>query len=164
MLRWRGDGHQPRTAVVSALGRQAPDSGAGRREQDAFDPRPVCLGGPAEAAIRARLARFLHEQTWSLGDADMLDRYLVSGYQNPRINVQSILIRHFLISKLFGSDLEQVAQDEVRFAVMLNELLRQRALALRVTMGSFLNPAKHAGVQRVDTVIAERQMEFEERW
>jgi len=136
--------------------------GAGNRTLSIL--APFASEGLRKLPFGARLARFLHEQTWSLGDADMLDRYLVSGYQNPRINVQSILIRHFLISKLFGSDLEQVAQDEVRFAVMLNELLRQRALALRVTMGSFLNPAKHAGVQRVDTVIAERQMEFEERW
>lgn len=136
--------------------------GAGNRTLSTL--APLASAGLRKLPFGAALARYLREQTWSLGDADMLDRYLVSGYQNPRINVQSILIRHFLISKLFGSDLEQLAEEEVRFAVVLNELLRQRALALGVTMGSFLNPAKHAAVRRVDQVIAERQTEFEERW
>ncbi|MCA1569150.1 MAG: class I SAM-dependent methyltransferase, partial [Chloroflexi bacterium] len=46
----------------------------------------------------------------------------------------------------------------------LNEVLRRRALELGVTMGSFLDPAKHAAVQRVDRSIAERETAFEQRW
>ncbi|MDQ3691263.1 MAG: class I SAM-dependent methyltransferase, partial [Chloroflexota bacterium] len=111
-----------------------------------------------------QLGKFVLAQTWRLGDAGMLDRYLVSGYQNPRINIQSVLLRHFLISRLFGDTFERLADEEVRFAVELNEVLRRRALELGVTMGSFLNPAKHAAVQRVDEAIAERERLFEERW
>ncbi|MBO0776813.1 MAG: hypothetical protein J2P34_10910, partial [Actinobacteria bacterium] len=35
--------------------------------------------------------------TWAGYRQDMLGRYLVSGYQDPRINVQSILARHMLV-------------------------------------------------------------------
>lgn len=111
-----------------------------------------------------RLQKLLMQQTWRLGDPGMLDRYLVSGYQNPRINIQSVLLRHFLISKVFGAEYDELAEQEIAFALAMNELLRQRALELGVTMGSYLNPAKHAAVQRVDRVIIEREMEFEERW
>ena len=127
------------------------------------------LAPPISATLRKlpfgdRLVQFLLEQTWRRGNAEMLDRYLVSGFQNPRINVQSILVRHFLISKLFGAQWDQMAEDELRFAVELNEVVRRRASELGVTMGSYLDPAKHAGVQRVDEVIADRQTSFEARW
>lgn len=136
--------------------------GAARRTLSTFAP-------PVSATFRKlpfgdRLVQFLLEQTWSRGNAEMLDRYLVSGFQNPRINVQSILVRHFLISKLFGAQWDQMADAELRFAVELNEALRRRASELGVTMGSYLDPAKYAGVQRVDEVIADRQTSFEARW
>ncbi|MGH2382339.1 MAG: class I SAM-dependent methyltransferase [Candidatus Limnocylindria bacterium] len=125
---------------------------------------PLVSTGLRKLPFGRRITRFLLEQTWSRGNAEMLDRYLVSGFQNPRVNMQSVLVRHFLISKLFGSTHDQLAQDEVRFAVELNDMLRRRAVELGVTMGSFLDPAKQAAVQRVDQVIADRQMEFEARW
>ena len=136
--------------------------GAGNRTLSTL--APLVSKGLRKLPFGAWLERFLLQQTWSRGNAGMLDRYLVTGYQNPRINVQSILVRQFLIAKLFGSDLDQLAEEEIRFAVAMNEQLRQRALEIGVTMGSFLNPAKHAAVQRVDQIIADRQMEFEERW
>lgn len=112
----------------------------------------------------ARLVRLLAEQTWSRRDAEMLDRYLVSGYQNPRINVQSVLLRHFLISKLFDPTFEQLADEELRHAIELNEIIRRRALELEVTMGSYLDPTRQAAVRQVDQVIADRELEFERRW
>ena len=125
---------------------------------------PLASKGLRKLPFGARLVRFLLEQTWSRGDAEMLDRYLVSGYQNPRINLQSVLVRHFLIAKLFGSEVDQLAEQEIRFAVELNEVLRRAALDLGVTMGSFLDPAKHAAVRRVDQAIEGRQAQFEARW
>jgi len=125
---------------------------------------PLVSTGLRKVPFGGRITRFLLEQTWSRRNAEMLDRYLVSGYQNPRVNMQSVLVRHFLISKLFGPVHHQLVQDEIRFAVELNERLRCRALELGVTMGSFMDPVKHAAVQRVDEVIADRQMEFEDRW
>ena len=125
---------------------------------------PLTSKGLRKLPLGTRLARFLFERTWSRGDAEMLDRYLVSGYQNPRINLQSVLVRHFLIAKLFGPELDQLAEQEIRFAVELNEVLRLAALDLGVTMGSFLDPAKHAAVRRVDQAIEGREAQFEARW
>lgn len=112
----------------------------------------------------SRLERFLLERTWNARSAAMLDRYLVSGYQNPRINVQSILLRHFLIERAIGPGFEEEAAAEVRLAIELNEVLRQRAAELNVKMGSYLNPGKQAAVRRVDEAIADREHEAVERW
>lgn len=114
-------------------------------------------GGP-------RLERFLLERTWNARSAAMLDRYLVSGYQNPRINLQSILLRHFLIERAIGPGFGEERAAEIRMAVELNETLRLRAAELGVTMGSFLNPTKQAAVRRVDEAIEDRELESVERW
>jgi SAM-dependent methyltransferase len=111
-----------------------------------------------------RTERLLLRLTWAATSAEMLDRYLVSGYQNPRINVQSILLRHFLVDRLFGRTFDELEEAELRFAVELNEALRVRAAELGVRMGSYVNPAKLAAVSRVDETIADRDMEFVERW
>lgn len=94
----------------------------------------------------------------------MLDRYLVSGYQNPRINLQSILLRHFLVDRAVGAGFEELKAGEIRLAVELNEVLRLRAAELGVKMGSYLNPSKQAAVRRVDEAIADREGEFADRW
>ena len=94
----------------------------------------------------------------------MLDRYLVSGYQNPRINLQSILLRHFLIERAIGAGFEEEKAAEIRLAVDLNEALRLRAAELGVKMGSYLNPARQAAVRQVDEAIADRELESVERW
>ena len=94
----------------------------------------------------------------------MLDRYLVSGYQNPRINVQSVLLRHFLNERIGVTDGDDLMDGELRLAVELNEVLRLRAAELGVQMGSYLNPSRQAAVRRVDAAIADRDTTFMERW
>ncbi len=113
-----------------------------------------------------RAEHVLLERTWGAGSADMLDAYLVSGYQNPRINVQSILVRHALIARLLGTDAEarRLMEDEIGFAVELNEILRRRASEMGVKMGTYRNAVKHAAVRRVDAGIADREHEFTARW
>lgn len=111
-----------------------------------------------------RIERALLEAIWSTRSAAMLDTYLVSGYQNPRINVQSILLRHFLIRRLVGAAHEEVMDEELRFAIGLNEALRRRASELGVTMGSYLDPRKQAAVRRVDQAISGRQDQLASRW
>ena len=118
----------------------------------------------ASVPLDGRLERFLLERTWTSRSAEMLDRYLVSGYQNPRINIQSILLRHFLIARIGGTGFDDLAAVELRLAVELNEVLRLRAAELGTTMGSFLNPGKQAAVRRVDESIAGREHAFAERW
>ncbi len=111
-----------------------------------------------------RAEGWLLQRTWGTGSADMLDAYLVSGYQNPRINLQSVLERHFLVARLFGDRHAELMGQEVRFAIELSEVLRRRAKELGVKMGSYRNPIKHAAVRRVDAAIADREHEMLERW
>jgi hypothetical protein len=50
--------------------------------------------------------------------------YLVQDVEDPRINVQSILTRHFLVERLFGKRFDPLAEHELRFALVVNWLLR----------------------------------------
>jgi hypothetical protein len=65
-----------------------------------------------------RLAR-----SWMRHDQAMLADYLVADVEDPRINVQSILTRHFLIEQRFGSRFRSLRVEELRFAVVMNRLL-----------------------------------------
>jgi hypothetical protein len=94
----------------------------------------------------------------------MLGRYLVAGYQDPRINVQSILARHTLIRAIFGSEFDSLMHEELAWAVELNEAIRVRAAELGVTIRVTMNPARYADVERVTEVIADRVAEFGWRW
>ena len=114
--------------------------------------------------VGRRVRRFLAERAWAYLPSDVLDDYLVSGYQNPRINVQSVLVRHFLTRQLFGDEFDQLMEEEIRGALTLNETLRLRAVELGVKMGSFTDPVKHADVKRVDEAIKGRDGEFIDRW
>jgi len=111
-----------------------------------------------------RARRFLLAQTWAYLPSEMLDAYLVSGYQNPRLNVQSILVRHFMIRMQFGDAFDELMDEEIRFALELNESLRVRARELGVTMGSYIDPVKSANVKRVEKVVEGRDSEFVGRW
>ena len=127
------------------------------------------LGHAASRAVGvipggSRAGRFLSKQVWAHLPPETLDTYLVSGYQNPRINLQSILVRHFLTRQLFGDEFEELMDEEIAFALRLNETLRQRALELGVKMGSFTDPLKRADVKRVDDAIQGRDGEFIARW
>jgi len=117
------------------------------------------VGGVIPGRERARLRR-----SWASIPAETLDDYLVTGYQNPRINAQSILARHFLIGKLFGSEFDELMRDELVFCVEANAALRQEARKLGVKMGQFLTPEKRAEVKRVSEVVAERETTFETKW
>ncbi len=118
--------------------------------------RAIPMGEPAR--------HYLLQRTWAHLPSEMLDSYLVSGYQNPRINVQSILLRHALLRRLFGDEFEGHMDAEIRHALTLNEALRIRALELGVVMGSFIDPAKQAGVRRVEQVIDGRDTKFADHW
>ncbi|HOY57324.1 MAG TPA: class I SAM-dependent methyltransferase [Verrucomicrobiota bacterium] len=63
------------------------------------------------------------EQSWTRHTAQMLETYLVADVEDPRINVQSLLTRHFLIFALSGRHFE-MADAELRFAACLNWILR----------------------------------------
>ena len=77
-------------------------------------PLPAAsLGGEA-----ARLAA-----AWMRHEAGMLLDYLVQDVEDPRLNVQSILTRHFLAEELFGQRFAGLQEQELRFALAANWLL-----------------------------------------
>lgn len=62
-------------------------------------------------------------RSWEQHSAAFLDGYLVAGVEDPRINVQSVLSRHFLLGGLFGDRFQDLRQAELEFAAAMNWLL-----------------------------------------
>lgn len=104
------------------------------------------------------------KRSWAKHDPETLDEYLVSGYQDPRVNAQSVLTRHYLIRRLFPGEFEDLMRAELQFAAEQNDRLRVRARELNVTMGAYTDPVKRAEVQEVSEVIADRVDEFAQKW
>jgi len=65
-------------------------------------------------------------QSWMRHDQAMLGNYLIADVEDPRINVSSILTRHFLLEQLFGQRFQALKEQELRFAMVLNWLLALR--------------------------------------
>jgi ubiquinone/menaquinone biosynthesis C-methylase UbiE len=102
--------------------------------------------------------------TWRPHHKDTLGHYLVSGFQDPRINVQSILARHMLVRELFGREFDSLMHEELAWAVELNDAVRVRAAELGVKIKTTTNAERQADVDRVTEVIADRVDEFAQRW
>ena len=114
---------------------------------------------PGEATEQ-RLLRW----SWISRDAGSLDEYLVVGWQNPRINMQSILLRHALVRRLFGEAFEELMAAEIGFAIELNKALRIESERTHTPIYATLNQGLLARVRKVGRVIAGRETEFQERW
>jgi len=99
-------------------------------------------------------------ESWMRHDQRFLRDYLVQDVEDPRINVQSILSRHFLIEQLFGEEFTPLAEQELRFALVVNWLLRLletsacaadfHALLYALTEGH-----KHAGKFKIPRYVSE---------
>src|SRR5256885_9624729 len=63
-------------------------------------------------------------RSWMEHEPEHLSAYLVSGVEDPRINLQSVLTRHFMTRELFPGRFEMLMQEECRFAAALNWLNR----------------------------------------
>jgi len=72
------------------------------------------FGGESERLGRA----------WMQYDSEELDRYLVTDAEDPRINVQSIISRAFLIDTIFPNEFTSLIREELRFGICLSFLLR----------------------------------------
>ena len=59
-------------------------------------------------------------RSWSYLDKNTAKTYLTGKFQDPRINLQSILTRHFLIKEIFGDEFTDVMRDEVKFSIDAN--------------------------------------------
>jgi len=62
-------------------------------------------------------------KSWMRYDRATLHDYLVRDVEDPRINVQSILTRHFLIERLFSERFDALMEQELRFGLVMNWLL-----------------------------------------
>ncbi len=67
-----------------------------------------------------RLAR-----SWMRHDAGMLRDYLVSSVEDPRLNLQSIFSRHFLLQAVTGEAFAALMEQESRFSAVMNWVLNQ---------------------------------------
>jgi len=72
------------------------------------------------------LDEFLERETdelvrsWEDYDRQFLANYLVQDVQDPRINLQSILTRHFILRELFDDDASFLIDHEIRFSLFAN--------------------------------------------
>ena len=62
-------------------------------------------------------------RSWLRHDAGWLNDYLVAGVEDPRLNLQSVFSRHFLIYALAGNQFEPLMEQEYRFAAAQNWFL-----------------------------------------
>jgi len=79
-----------------------------------------CRMGREDLAVEAGRLR----AAWMRHDSWLLDRYLVSDVEDPRINLQSILSRAFLIDSLWPNEFTSLIREEFRFSICLNWILR----------------------------------------
>jgi ubiquinone/menaquinone biosynthesis C-methylase UbiE len=63
-------------------------------------------------------------RAWSKYDREWLCDYLTQGVEDPRINIQSILTRQFLTERLFGERFADLMEQEIRFGLVVNWLLK----------------------------------------
>ncbi len=77
-------------------------------------------------------------RSWSRHEAGVLSGYLVSGVEDPRLNLQSILSRHFLIGAATGEGLGALMDQECRFGAVMNWLVK--------LVGQFGDPEEPASI------------------
>lgn len=65
------------------------------------------------------------KSSWDGLPSEYLDRYLVSGVEDPRINAQSILTRALLADALHPGRFDALIAEELRFGAMLTWILQQ---------------------------------------
>lgn len=66
-------------------------------------------------------------RSWMQHERVKLRDYLVAGVEDPRINLQSILSRHFLLRSLFGERFRELMDHECFFAAVMNWLTAMEA-------------------------------------
>jgi SAM-dependent methyltransferase len=58
-------------------------------------------------------------RSWAGHDPQWLASYLVHGVEDPRVNAQSILTRHFLVTQHFGNEFAGLSMEEQRFGAVM---------------------------------------------
>ncbi len=90
-------------------------------KQSPWNGRPTGSAGLKTTGLIAESDRL--RTAWTQYESDLLDRYLVTGVEDPRINLQSIISRAFLIDAIRPDDFTGLVQEEFRFSICLNFIL-----------------------------------------
>jgi ubiquinone/menaquinone biosynthesis C-methylase UbiE len=104
------------------------------------------------------------KRIWQRQSPDLLDVYLVSGFQDPRINPQSIVLRHTLIRALFGSEFDALMHEELAHAASLNRTLHRRQVESGTRLAATMDEEQLARVQEIMHSVADDLAVFAERW
>lgn len=65
------------------------------------------------------------QRSWDRHSAETLDEYLVINHEDPRINLQSILTRSFIIDSLWPNQYNDLISEELRFGTVLCWLIEK---------------------------------------
>jgi SAM-dependent methyltransferase len=93
-------------------------------------------------------------------DRVTLRDYLVEDVEDPRINMQSILTRHFLIKRLFGERFDELMEHELRFSMVINWLLtllkkQISVFQLQAVLDALLTGQDHTDGLKIPSYISE---------
>lgn len=121
-------------------------SAAWYRRRERYSRFARLVGGAIGGRVERRIERHLLERAWVDTKRKRLRRYLVGSYQNPVINVQSILVRHELISEIDGGSHDELMDEELRWAVEKQRALRKRQRELPVEHGMDWTEIKRSGI------------------
>jgi SAM-dependent methyltransferase len=93
------------------------------------------------------------KKSWMRHDRTTLRDYLVRDVEDPRINVQSILTRHFIIKEVFGERFDDLMEQELRFALVVNWLFRLLKKSIRAGQLHAVLDALLAGEDQAEGLI-----------
>jgi SAM-dependent methyltransferase len=102
------------------------------------------IGSALGEPVERRVERHLLRRAWQHFDRERLKGYLVGGYQNPVINLQSILARHELIRELYGDAHDAMMDAELQWVADTHRALRARQRALQEQMGKDFRQIKNS--------------------
>jgi SAM-dependent methyltransferase len=98
-----------------------------------------------DAALQQETEKLV--RSWMRHDEAMLRDYLVADVEDPRLNPQSILTRHFLAFSLFAEKYQPLAEAELAFGAAMNWLL---ATAKQAAQADALASIAHALARDAD--------------
>ncbi len=140
-------------------------SAAWFRRRERYSRVARSVGSAVGGRVERRIERHLLERAWVDTKPKFLKRYLVRSYQNPVLNVQSILVRHELIRELDGASHDELMDEEMRWAVETQRALRKRQRELPVEHGMDWAEIKRSGIWQAayDEVVGD-QGRFAAAW
>jgi SAM-dependent methyltransferase len=123
-------------------GQTTKNAAADKRRRERISGLARRVGAVFGGRVEQRIERRLLRHAWRHRKPGSLARYLVSGYQNPVINVQSILARHELVREVDGATHDDLMADELSWAVGMNRELGKRQHDLSLELGLRLSEIK----------------------